>query len=411
MPVCARCAPGIAGDTAGTTSLYWLLRQPRRLVNPLVTGPDCHPLQELSPAVLPRVSRRPRLLPPLIGACLALLLGVLTGCATAPAAAPAAAADRAEQAQPSEGEAELARSRILRGLNEGLSAYRLVPGDALEILFLTGHVVESAPYRVNVGDRLRIEFHFVDEAARTVLVRPDGMVTLPYKGDVAAAERTPGQLAADLQRLYADIWREPRITVTVEQFTSKLDDLRLTLSSSQRGRSQRVVLSSDGQAYLPYLPGLRLAGLTVDQARERINAEYRQRLGGLEVSVLLDAVAGNRVFVFGEVPRPGLVAGGANMTVLQAVASAGGVLPTGAADTVRVLSWSEQAGGPQLRTVDLQRIATEGRIQDDLLLAGQSTVYVPPTGLVKAGRVVDQFLRQLLLFNGVSLGFNYELNR
>ena len=361
--------------------------------------------------MLPRVSRRPRRCPPLIGACLTLLLGMLTGCATTPADTLAATTDKAAPMQPSEADADQARTRILRGLNEGLSAYKLVPGDAMEILFLTGHVVEAAPYRVNVGDRLRVEFHFVDEAARTVLVRPDGMITLPYKGDVPAADRTPGQLAAELQRLYADIWREPRVTVTVEQFTSKLDDLRLTLSSSQRGRSQRVVLGSDGQAYLPYLPGLRLAGLTVDQARERINAEYRQRLGRLEVSVLLDAVAGNRVFVFGEVPRPGLVAGGANMTVLQAVASAGGVLPTGASDTVRVLSWSEQAGGPQLRTVDLQRIATEGRIQDDLLLAGQSTIYVPPTGLVKAGRFVDQFLRQMLLFNGVSLGFNYELNR
>ena len=312
---------------------------------------------------------------------------------------------------PAAAEATAARSRILRGLTEGLAAYKLVPGDALEVLFLTGHVVESAPYRVSVGDRLRVEFHYVEEAARTVLVRPDGMITLPYKGDVAAADRTPTELSTYLQKLYADTWREPRITVTVEQFTSKLDDLRLTLSSSQRGRSQRVVLGSDGNAFLPYLPGQRLAGLTVDEARERINAEYRKRLGGLEVSVLLDAVGGNRVFVFGEVPRPGLVSGGGNMTVLQAVASAGGVLPTGAADAVKVLSWSEPIQGPQMRTVDLQRIAGDGRTEDDLLLSGQATIYVPPTSLVKTGRFMDQFLRQMLLFNGTSLGFNYDVRR
>lgn len=304
-----------------------------------------------------------------------------------------------------------ARARILRGLTEGLTAYKLVPGDALEVLFLTGHVVETAPYRVSVGDRLRVEFHYVDEPARTVLVRPDGMITLPYKGDVPAADRTPGELSAGLQKLYSDTWREPRITVTVEQFTSKLDDLRLTLSSSQRGRSQRVVLSSDGNAFLPYLPGQRLAGLTVDEARERINAEYRKRLGGLEVSVLLDAMGGNRVFVFGEVPRPGLVPGGGNMTVLQAVASAGGVLPTGAADAVKVLSWSEPTNGTQMRTINLQRIAGEGQTEADMLLSGQATIYVPPTSLVKSGRFMDQFLRQMLLFNGTSLGFNYDVRR
>lgn len=341
----------------------------------------------------------------LLGICCALLSGTSMALAQ-PAGTTTAAATDDNQV-----DAAMARARILRGLTEGLSAYKLVPGDVMEILFLTGHAVDAAPYRVNVGDRLRVEFHFVEEAPRTVLVRPDGMITLPYKGDVAAAERTPGELAAELQRRYADVWRDPRITVTVEQFTSKLDDLRLTLSSSQRGRSQRVVLGSDGLAFLPYLPGLRLAGLTVDGARERINAEYRQRLGGLEVSVLLDSVGGNRVFVFGEVPRPGLVASGGNMTVLQAVASAGGVLPTGAADTVKVLTWSNEAGGTQVRTVDLQRLVGEGRTENDLLLVGQASIYVPPTTLVRTGRFMDQFLRQVLMFNGVSLGINYELRR
>ena len=336
---------------------------------------------------------------------LATLMLVLVGAILPSAFAQAPSAGAAEA------ETLAARQRIAQGLTEGLASYHLVPGDALEILFLTGNVVEATPYRINVGDRLRVEFHHVDEAPRTMVVRPDGMVTLPYKGDVAAAGVAPMQWAAELEKLYADMWRRPQITVTVEQFTSKLDDLRLTLSSSQRGRSQRVVLGSDGQAFLPYLPGLRLAGLTVDQARERINAEYRQRLGGLEVSVLLESVGGNRVFVFGEVARPGLLPPGGNLTVLQAVASAGGMLPSGAGGDVKVMTWSAGEGQPSLRSIDLARIAADGRIEDDLVLSGQTTIYVPPTALVKAGRTVDQLLRQLLLFNGSSLGFNYDLRR
>ncbi len=336
---------------------------------------------------------------------------MLLAAGTAQAQAPSSADAVAVHGDANPIDASLARQRILRGLTEGLSAYRLVPGDVVEVLFLTGHAVEEEPYRVNVGDRLRIEFHFVDEPARTLLVRPDGMVTVPFKGDVPAAERTPGQFAAELRALYADIWRDPRITVTVEQFTSKLDDLRLTLSSSQRGRSQRVLLGSDGMAFLPYLPGLQLAGLTVDESRERINTEYRRRLGGLEVSVLLDTVAGNRVFVFGEVQRPGLVAVNGNLTLLQAVASAGGMLPGAASDAVKLMSWSGTSDQPVVRTVDLQRVAAAGRVEDDTVLSGPTTIYVPPTSLVRAGRFVDQFLRQVLLFNGLTLGFNYELRR
>ena len=99
------------------------------------------------------------------------------------------------------------------------------------------------------------------------------------------------------------------------------------------------------------------------------------------------------------------------MTVLQAVASAGGVLPTGAADAVKVLSWSEPTNGTQMRTINLQRIAGEGQTEADMLLSGQATIYVPPTSLVKSGRFMDQFLRQMLLFNGTSLGFNYDVRR
>ena len=336
---------------------------------------------------------------------------LLAFAASAQTQEPATSADDVTPASASALEASLARDHIVRGLTEGLAAYRLAPGDVVEVLFLTGHAVEEKPYRVSVGDRLRIEFHFVDEPARTLLVRPDGMVTVPFKGDVPAAERTPSQFAAELRALYADIWRDPRITVTVEQFTSKLDDLRLTLSSSQRGRSQRVLLGSDGMAFLPYLPGLQLAGLTVDEARERINAEYRRRLGGLEVSVLLETIAGNRVFVFGEVQRPGLVTVNGNLTLLQAVASAGGMLPGAARDAVKLMTWSGSADAPVVRTVDLERIAVAGRFEDDTVLTGPTTIYVPPTALVRTGRFVDQFLRQVLLFNGLTLGFNYELRR
>jgi len=301
-----------------------------------------------------------------------------------------------------------ARDRVAQGLNIGLARYHLVPGDAIEVLFLTSNAIEPGPYVINVGDRLRIEFHYIEEAARTLLVRPDGAITLPIKGDFPAAGRTPPQLAAEIEKAYADIYRNPRVTVVVEQYTSKMDDLRLSLSNSQRGRSQRVVLSPDGQGFLPYLPGLSLTGLTVDEARDRINGEYRRRLSGVEVSVLLDNVTGNRVFVFGEVPRPGLVQVSGNMTALQAVAAAGGPLPTGSLDVVKVMYWSPEDKALRLRTVNLTRVFSELKLEEDLVLPGNSTVYVPPTAITVADRAVDQYLRQLFLFNGTSIGFNRQ---
>ncbi len=304
-----------------------------------------------------------------------------------------------------DGSAESARARekIAEALTKGLSSYRVVPGDVLEVLYLSSNNPQPTEYVIGVGDRLSVEFHYVDQPVRTVLVRPDGRITLPLKGDVMASGRTPRQLAEALQDIYADVFRNPRVSVVVEQFTSKIDDLRVSLTNLQRGRSQRVVLSPDGMAYLPYLPGVRVSGLTVDEVRELINAQYARLFGNLEVSVLLDAVTGNRVFVFGEVARPGMVQLSGPTTVLQALASAGGHLPTGSLADVRVLYWAPGETQPRLRSINLARVFEERRVEDDLVLSVNSTIFVPPTGITKADRFIDQYLRQLFLFNGTNI--------
>ncbi len=342
----------------------------------------------------------------------ALLAGLtwLAACAhVQPPAANAASASAPEAAAADPAAVEGARERLFDDLTKGLSSYRLVPGDAVEVLYLGSNQPQSTEYLLGVGDRLRIEFHYTDEAARTLVVRPDGMITLPLKGDMMAAGRTPMQLTRDIEMLYADVFRTPKVSVIVEQFTSRLDDLRVSLSNLQRGRSQRVLLGPDGMGYLPYLPGMRLTGMTVDGAREAINSEYRKRYGNLEVSVLLDTVTGNRVFVFGEVSRPGAVALNGPVTVLQALASAGGHLPTGSLGNVKILYWEDNERQPRVRTIDLARVMEHGAAGEDLVLPGNSTVYVPPTSLTTAGRFVDQLLRQIFLFNGTSVSFQRTL--
>lgn len=301
------------------------------------------------------------------------------------------------------------RQQISDALKKGLSGYRLSPGDVLEVLYLSSNQPQPMEYVIGLADRLRIEFHYIDEPARTLVVRPDGRITLPLKGEVIAAGLTPVQLASYLQTLYGDIYRDPKISVLVEQFTSKIDDLRVSLSNPQRGRSQRVVLSPDGLAYLPYLTGLQLSGLTVDEARELVNKHYAKQFGNLEVSVVIDTVVGNRVFVFGEVARPGTVQLNGPITVLQALASAGGHLPTGTLSNVKVLYWNGQESEPRLRTIDLAQVMEGQHVDENLVLPPNSTIYVPPTGITAANRFIDQFLRQLFLFNGTSIAFQRNL--
>lgn len=76
-------------------------------------------------------------------------------------------------------------------------------------------------YRVGEGDVLRIAVWGNRELSGPVTVRPDGQITLPLVGDVAAAGLTPTEIQQQLsRRLVTFLKGEPNVTVTVAQINS-----------------------------------------------------------------------------------------------------------------------------------------------------------------------------------------------
>ena len=51
------------------------------------------------------------------------------------------------------------------------------------------------------------------------------------------------------------------------------------------------------------------------------------------------------------------------------------------------------------------------RTEEDIVLPNNSVVYVPKTAIAKADQFVDQYIRQLLLWQGANLSFTYEIHK
>jgi polysaccharide export outer membrane protein len=80
---------------------------------------------------------------------------------------------------------------------------------------------EAGAYRVGAGDQLRIAVWGNRELTGLVTVRPDGQITMPLVGDVAAAEHTPDEIRADIaRRLTRFLEGEPNVSVAVNQVNS-----------------------------------------------------------------------------------------------------------------------------------------------------------------------------------------------
>ena len=79
----------------------------------------------------------------------------------------------------------------------------------------------SRPYLMQPGDLISIKFYHNPELNEDVVIRPDGMISLQLVGEVRAAGRPPGALAADLTRGYAGELANPKVSVIVRQFSGE----------------------------------------------------------------------------------------------------------------------------------------------------------------------------------------------
>jgi polysaccharide export outer membrane protein len=83
-----------------------------------------------------------------------------------------------------------------------------------------GHAVDAGDYRIGPEDRLQIAVWNNEALSAAVVVRPDGMISLPLLNDVQAAGRTPMELREMLVKRLVDYMPAPEVSVLVVETKS-----------------------------------------------------------------------------------------------------------------------------------------------------------------------------------------------
>ena len=73
----------------------------------------------------------------------------------------------------------------------------------------------SAEYRLGAGDKLRIEVYKDPQLSQSVQIRPDGKITMPLIGDLAAVDLTPIELRDRIAAALKEYVTNPVVTVIV----------------------------------------------------------------------------------------------------------------------------------------------------------------------------------------------------
>ena len=104
--------------------------------------------------------------------------------------------------------------------------YRLRVDDQLDLVYRLTREETGAPYRLEVGDEIQVESFTDAELNRTLILQPDGSITLRLLGQVKATGKTVTQLRDELEQLYSKFYKVPAITVTPLRVNTRLEDLR-----------------------------------------------------------------------------------------------------------------------------------------------------------------------------------------
>jgi polysaccharide export outer membrane protein len=137
--------------------------------------------------------------------------------------------------------------------------------------------------------------------------------------------------------------------------------------------SQSLQVRPDGRITLPLLGDLRAAGLTPLELRDQIATSLKEYVTNPVVTVIVVETVAPTVFIMGEVNNPGSIAMTGPMSVMQALAMAGGFKDFANTKDIRVLR--KTRNGVQTLPFNYKNAAKgEG---DIVMLAPGDTIIVP----------------------------------
>ncbi len=142
-----------------------------------------------------------------------------------------------------------------------------------------------------------------------------------------------------------------------------------------------ITIGVDGMAALPYVGNIKLAGLTLDEARRVIYTKLSQYYKLPELNVSIKSYGARKVYVMGNVQLPGIKEMNVdNMNTYAAISSAGGVDNRGRSKHIQLIRQID--GVLYYREINIDAFVKKHDLSQNIQLEDGDIVYVPDSGKV-----------------------------
>lgn len=169
----------------------------------------------------------------------------------------------------------------------------------------------------------------------------------------------------------------------------------LEISVWQHPELDRIVtVRPDGRMSFSLIGDVNANGLTPAKLDEVITKKLSEYVQKPEVTVVVTSIKSNQIIILGQVTRPGAYPMEESLTVLEAVAIAGGYTESAGLSKVTITRQS-RAKNPKVIKVNLKKVIAEGDKGRDVILEPGDVVHLPKKA--SAWTIFDRyFIRGIL---------------
>ena len=144
----------------------------------------------------------------------------------------------------------------------------------------------------------------------------------------------------------------------------------------EKDLSTEVTVRPDGKISLPLINDIDTAGLTPEQLRVRITELAGKFVQDPTVSIVVKAINSRRVFIVGQVPKPGPYPLILPTTVMQLISMAGGLHEFADREKIVILRQGED-GKQTAIDFNYKEVLNRKRLNQNIELKAGDTVVVP----------------------------------
>jgi polysaccharide export outer membrane protein len=143
----------------------------------------------------------------------------------------------------------------------------------------------------------------------------------------------------------------------------------------EKDLTAEVMVRPDGMVTLPLVNDVQAAGFTPERFRQELTKALEKYVESPNVTVIVKAINSRKVFITGEVTKPGPYALGGPTTVLQLIAQAGGLLEYADRENINVMRTVN--GTVSMFRFNYKDVARGRKVEQNILLRPGDTVIVP----------------------------------